>query len=470
MNNERPYILIADDEDGIRIIFRELLGTMGYTSVTEARTGAQALELVRSGPPEAPGSHFDLAILDINMPEISGMDVLREAHRVSPDLVILVVTAYGTPELAMEAVREGAYDYFTKPFEFEELKATIQRAFEKRNLLTEIQRLKSQLSPYPEIIGVSNPMRDVFGIMERVVDNDVPVLITGESGTGKEMISQAIHDRGPRRDKPIVKVNCAAIPDQLLESELFGHEKGAFTGAAVTHEGKFEQAHGGTLFLDEIGDMPLALQAKILRAVQEREVQRVGGRETIQTDVRLITATNKNLAEEVAAKRFREDLYFRINVIGIELPPLRKRTADLSLLAEHFIQIYNRRLGKETEGLEPAVMDIFLNYSWPGNIRELENVIQRSLVMSNGPRITVADLPPSLVRGETPAQAASAPDSPEVDLAIPMPQQVDRIVEITERAWIKEALRQTEGRQEAADLLGISRKSLHNKMQKYDMF
>ena len=456
-------VLIADDEEGMRFVLTELIGNLGY-HVSEADDGLKALNELRN-------KRFDLAILDINMPGMSGMDVLREARGIDPDLIVLVITAYGTPELALEAMREGAYDYFTKPFEVQELRITIQRALEKKLLLNQIRDLEAKVSGqahFHEIIGVSDAMTKVFSVMQRVIGNDVPVLITGESGTGKELVSEAIHSRGPRARGPMVKVNCAAIPESLLESELFGHEKGAFTGAVGAHQGRFEQAHGGTLFLDEIGEMPLSLQAKILRAVQEGEIQRVGGVSSVRVDARLITATNKNLAQEVAARRFREDLYFRINVISIELPPLRQRLADLPLLVDTFIREYNRRLGKNVRGVDQKVMDRFLEHPWPGNIRELENVIQRALIMASGAMIQIEDLPPSLCGA---AQAASSADREDgrVDFSVPMPRHVENAVEATERRLIAEALRRSRGRQEAADALGISRKSLHNKMQKYGM-
>lgn len=464
MASHTARILVADDEEGMRFVLREVFAGLGY-QVVEAEDGEQAIGLLRAQP-------FDLAILDINMPKVDGMEVLREARRRNRDIVALVVTAYGSMELAMQAIREGAYDYFTKPFDLQDLRTTIQRAIEKKHLVDQIRLLEERVSArgeFHEIVGASDVMQDVFDMMQRVIHNDVPVLIMGESGTGKEMVVQAIHSRGPRSAGPLVKVNCAAIPEALLESELFGHEKGAFTGAIESFPGKFEQAEGGTLFLDEIGDMPLALQAKILRAVQENEVQRVGGKQPIKVNVRLVTATNRNLVQEVAAKRFREDLYFRINVIAIEMPALRRRIGDIPLLVEHFLRIYNSRLNKSVEGVSEAVMNRFLEYSWPGNIREMQNVIQRALIMTSGSRIEMDDLPPTLLRPAPPEQDdAWAAVKRGVDLSVPMPVQVQRVTAAVERAMILEALQQrTSGRQQTADLLGISRKSLHNKMREY---
>jgi DNA-binding NtrC family response regulator len=463
MAETATHILVADDDEGIRFVLEELLLKLGYR-VTCADQGEKALELISR-------EHFDLVILDLKMPRVDGLSVLRRVRQDHPDLLVLVITAYGSPELAMEAIREGAYDYFTKPFEVQDLRITIQRALEKKHLIAQIRDLQSRISGLPvfhEIIGVSDPMQKVFAMMRRVIDNDVPILVAGESGTGKEIVAEAIHARGPRQNGPMTKVNCAAIPEPLLESELFGHERGSFTGAIQTHTGKFEQAHGGTLFLDEIGDMPLALQAKILRAVQEHEVQRVGGKSPIPVNVRLITATNKNLAEEVAAKRFREDLYFRINVITIELPPLRERLADIPLLADYFIRQHGPRLGKMVEGISQEVLDLFLEYPWPGNIREMENVIQRALIMTTASRIQVADLPPHFLTAER-HPPLSAQSVENVDLTIPMPDQVDRVVEATERLWISKALRQSQNRREAAHRLGISPRSLDYKIQRYGL-
>ncbi|MBN1867794.1 sigma-54-dependent Fis family transcriptional regulator [Candidatus Sumerlaeota bacterium] len=456
--------LIADDEENIRFVLKSLVQDLGF-QIVEAADGAQALDALRS-------QHFDLAVLDIKMPEADGITVLHEAREIDPTLVVVIVTAFGTDEQAMEAIREGAYDYFVKPFEIEDVRITIRRAMEKKRLTDRIRDLEAQVSrqrTFHEIVGSSQVMQDVFEMMQRVVDNDVPVLIAGESGTGKELVARAIHARGPRRDNPMVRLNCAAIPESLLESELFGHERGSFTGAVSARPGKFELASGGTLFLDEIGDMPLALQAKILRAVQEREIQRVGGRFPISIDARLITASNRDLAEEVAAKRFREDLYFRINVIAIELPPLRKRVSDIPLLLDFFIDQHSRRLGKPIRGLSREALDLFLQYEWPGNVRELENALQRAIVMARGPRIEIADLPSVMIGGEPARDEASSARTLDLDPSLPMPEQVERVVEVAERRLIAEVLEQTTGRQEAADRLGISRKSLHNKMLKYGM-
>jgi DNA-binding NtrC family response regulator len=474
MANEAAHVLIADDDDGIRFVLEDLLTRLGHGFVSVA-DGFDALQTLQE-------QHFDLALLDIRMDGMDGLEVLRNIRKTNPELIVVIITAHGTPDQAMEAIREGAYDYFTKPFEVPELRITIQRALEKKLMMDQIRELESRIENqriFHEIIGESDAMRQVFSLMERVLDNDVPILITGESGTGKERVAEAIHTKGPRANGPLVKINCAAIPEALLESELFGHEKGSFTGATQAHAGKFEQANNGTLFLDEIGEMPIGLQAKILRAVQEREVQRVGGKAPVPVNVRLVTATNRNLAEEVAARRFREDLYFRINVIAIELPPLRERLTDIPLLVDYFIKQYALRLGKDITGVSQQVMDCFVEYAWPGNIRELENVIQRALIMASGHRIETQDLPPLLIA--PPAVPQPTPqalprkvvgvsvDDDTVDLSIPLPARVDMEVERIEKLWITEALRVHPTRREAARRLGISPRNLDYKIQRYQL-
>ncbi|MFP4380838.1 MAG: sigma-54-dependent transcriptional regulator [Candidatus Sumerlaeia bacterium] len=459
-------ILVVDDDDGILFVLDDLLKKLGY-DVTCVSDGQQALDAMAE-------QTFDVALLDIELPHVDGMDVLRHARQHFPDTIILIISGHGGPDVALEAIREGAYDYFSKPFEIQEIRITIQRALEKKMLVEQIRELETQLGSrhhFPEIIGNSAAMQSIYDMMGKVVDNDVPVLVTGESGTGKELVSEAIHARSPRKDSPMVKINCAAIPEALLESELFGHEKGSFTGAIQSRAGKFEQAQDGTLFLDEIGEMPLPLQAKILRAVQQKEVQRVGGKAPVHVNVRLVTATNKNLAEEVAAKRFREDLYYRINVITIELPPLRERLTDIPLLVNFFINLHKDRLGKGIEGVDQKVMDRFLQYPWPGNVREMENVIQRAMVMAGGTIIQLEDLPPVFHQEDAPMPTPSQNPREEVrvDLDRPMKEIVDQAVAKVERMWISEALKQCKSRRDAAKLLKISPRSLDYKIQRYEL-
>jgi two-component system, NtrC family, response regulator AtoC len=441
-------ILVADDERIIRFVLRETLEKEGYF-VEEAENGEEAVLKVRS-------SIFHLVILDMKMPRMNGIEALKEIHKINPDIPVVIITAFGTSNIASKAMREGAYDYFVKPFNVSEIRIVVKRAIEKRRLLNHVKQLESQLIQehrFDKIIGTSSKMQDVFSLIQKVVTNDVTILICGDSGTGKELVAQAVHYQSYRAKKPFVKVSCVAIPEALLESEMFGHERGAFTGAHQMRPGKFELAHEGTLFLDEIGDMPMSLQAKLLRVIQEREFERVGGRKTIKVDVRIIAATNVKLTEAVKAGTFREDLYFRINVLPIFLPSLRERGGDIPILVDHFIKYYNQKLGKRINNVSKETMRILQGYTWPGNVRELENVIQRAIILSSGDVLSEDLLPPNI---------HAEPALPEIDFltdnfSLPMPDRIQSV---------KENFR----RQETADLLGISRKSLHNKMQKYKLF
>jgi len=407
--------------------------------------------------------------LDIKMPRMDGIEALKEIQKIDPGMPVVMITAYGNSKIAMQAVREGAYDYFNKPFDVNEIRIVIKRALERHRLQNQIERLETQLLQeyrFDRIIGTSPKIQEVFALINKVTTNDVTVLIGGESGTGKELVAQAIHYHSYRSKKPFVKVSCVAIPETLLESEMFGHERGAFTGAHQTKLGKFELAQAGTLFLDEIGDMPLSLQVKLLRVIQERELERIGGTKTIKMDIRLIASTNRNLAEAVKAQTFREDLYFRINVLPIYLPPLRERVDDIPLLVQHFIKYYNQKIGKNVKKVSDEVMKIFMDYPWPGNVRELENVIQRAIILSTGDAITPDILPPNL---------HVVPLIPELshiteDFSLPMLERIQIITDKIEERMIRAALVKANlRRQETADLLGISRKSLHNKMQKHDL-
>ncbi len=483
---DTPRILVVDDEDSMRFLLREAMRREGY-DVEVASDGQQALQAVRE-------NQFDLVIMDIRMPELDGIQALREMRRIRPSLVVVMITAHGNTELAIEAMREGAYDYFSKPFELEEMRVVVRRALEKTALLNHVATLENKLrgrARFDRIIGQSDAMQEVFALLERVVTNDVTVLITGESGTGKELVAQAVHYQSPRRDKPFVSVNCAAIPENLLESELFGHEKGSFTGAIGTHIGKFESANGGSIFLDEIGEMPLALQSKLLRVLQEREVWRVGGSKAIHVDIRIITATNRDLLEEIKEKRFREDLYFRLNVLPIHLPPLRHRISDIPLLVQSLLSLLNGRLSRNILGVESDAMHALMNYSWPGNVRELENVLQRAMVMAGGTLVKLQDLPPQVqetrhsnsagrsspqIRATTPSPSPTANECPTVppgfltDFDTPLAAKMEQLGEIFEKELILKALDKNNGhRQATADMLGISRKSLHNKMVRYNL-
>ncbi len=467
-----PRILVADDEDSIRFLLREVMRREGY-DVTVTDNGESAFQLVRE-------NNFDLVILDVRMPGMDGMETLKAMRKIRPHLVVLIITAHGNRELAVDAMRQGAYDYFNKPFELDEMRIVVRRALEKQQFLDQVANLESRLqrrARFDRIIGQSDAMRQVFSLLERVVTNDITVLITGESGTGKELVAQAVHYQSSRRDKPFVSVNCAAIPENLLESELFGHEKGSFTGAIGTHVGKFEAANGGSIFLDEIGDMPLALQAKMLRVLQEREVSRVGGKKPIRVDIRVIAATNRELAEDVEKKSFREDLYYRLNVLPVHIPPLRKRKSDIPILVEHMINVHNPRLGRNVRGVTPEAIESLMNYRWPGNVRELENVLQRSMVMASGTLIELSDLPPNIQEARELADAGVSPSGlglpPDLftNFDIPLAEKMEQLAEVFEKKIILHALQRNNGhRQATADMLGIARKSLHNKMAKYELF
>lgn len=460
--------MIADDEPNIRFVVKELLSEYA-SSVDEAEDGEIAIQKIRE-------NEYDLLICDVRMPKKDGMQVLKEALKINPQIIVLMVTAFGTQQMAIHAIKEGAYDYFKKPFDNEELRIVVKRALEKSKLVKTINQLSVErdgVSKFDQIIGSDKQMQEVFQLIKKVINNDVTVLISGESGTGKELVAEAIHYHSYRKDGPFVKVNCVAIPETLLESEMFGYEKGAFTGAYQQKPGKFELAQGGTLFLDEIGDMPLSLQAKLLRILQEREFERVGGSKTIKADFRLITATNKNLMAAVEKKEFREDLFFRINVLPIYLPPLRNRISDIPILVEHFIKLYNAKLGKNIIGLTKEVLEIFLNYPWYGNIRELENVIQRAMILANSNQIDIDSIPKNVRENMTLnlQQKESSDYIVNFDFSKPLTYQLQEIMDKIEANMIREALKKMNyKRQETADLLGMSRKSLHNKMLKYNLF
>ena len=466
-------ILIAEDDSAQRYMLEQVMIREGYETVCVAN-GAEAIERVRN-------EEFDVVLLDIRMPQVDGIEALRQIHAMRPDLLVIMITAFGSSQIAIQCMKEGAYDYFTKPFDLEELRLVVRRAVEKSALKRQIQVLEDQLHErlsLDRLIGKSVGMQKVYELIDKVLSSDVTVLITGESGTGKELVAQAIHYHSIRRSKPFVSVNCAAIPETLLESELFGYERGAFTGAVTSKPGQFEIAQGGTVFLDEIADMPLSLQAKLLRVLQEREIVRVGGTKPIKVDIRIIAATNRNLAECVAMRTFREDLFFRLNVVPINLPPLRAREGDIPLLVNHFIKVYNPRLNKNIQGVAPEVMTALENFPWPGNVRELENVIQRAMILADGPVITLRDLPENLRAGKSSTEATQSSlladenvDCLIEDFSLPLQEKVEKVTELIEKRAILAALKKANfKRQETADLLGISRKSLHNKMVKYNLF
>lgn len=446
-------ILLVDDEPKLRDVLSVALSDLGYR-VVEANSGAAALEMLNR-------EDVDLVLTDLRMPEVTGYELLRECKRLDPDLPVVLLTAYSSIKDAVRAIKEGAFDFISKPFEIDELAATVGNALRLHDAVRDNRRLREALaerSGFDNPVGSSPAFRRVLRGIEEVSATRANVLLTGESGTGKEMAARAIHFASPRRDGPFVAVNCAAIPEALLESELFGHVKGAFTGAVSNRAGRFAQAHGGTLFLDEIGDMPLALQAKILRAVQERSFEPVGSTHTKTVDVRIVAATNKDLLDAVARKSFREDLYYRLNVYPIHLPPLRERAGDVALLANHFAQHIASSMGKRITGFSPAALVAMEGYAWPGNIRELQNCVERAIIVARGVVIDVGDLPDYLL--ERPAGAGPAD----------LPGNLDDELARLERNYLMEALRRAGGVQvKAAEMLGISERSFWHRVRKYDI-
>ncbi|MFH1538131.1 MAG: sigma-54 dependent transcriptional regulator [bacterium] len=461
----RKSILVVDDRENVRKMLAAHLSGQGYEA-----------EAVSSGE-EAMGAFqrkiFDVVITDMRMPGMDGLAVIRTVKEISPDTVVVVITAYAEMDNAIEAMKEGAFDYIKKPFKLEEIDATISKALKTAGLLRENRLLREAVQwkySFSRIVARSKPMRGVFDVIERVARTDSTVLILGETGVGKELVARAIHFNSRRRNNPFVAVDCAAIPHALLESELFGHVRGAFTGAVATQKGMFEAASGGTLFLDEIGELDLSLQAKLLRALEEGVIMRVGDTVPRKVDVRLLAATNKEIAGEVEAGRFRKDLYFRINVVPVTIPPLRERKEDVPILARHFCETNAEESGKPARNFSPDALDALINHSWPGNVRELQNVVERCILMSDAEAITLADLPPEISgrpAGGAEEQAAPLPASGGT---LPLKERISRVVEEMEKDAIKRALMQTGNRrQEAADLLGISRRSLFYKIKEYGL-
>jgi len=454
-------ILIVDDDQSFRFLLEETLKKEGY-DIVSASSGEQALEIYQA-------DKFDLITLDVKMPGIDGFEVLSRIKQISPQQQIVIITAYGAQKIAIEAVKKGAYDYFTKPFDIDELRLIIRRSLECSRLNRENKQLKDELIKrydFDEIIGNSGKMLEVFELMKKVVNTEVTVLIQGESGTGKELAARAIHFNSQRKDNSFIKINCAAIPDGLLESELFGHEKGAFTDASAKKIGRFEAANKGTIFLDEIGDMSLATQAKVLRALQEKEFERVGSTQLIKVDVRIIAATNKDLFRAVKEGVFREDLYYRINVVNLQLPPLRQRREDIPLLFEHFMYKFNQEFNKEIKHISLEAMELLMKYAWPGNIRELENILQRAIVLAGKDIIIKTDFPFYIQCLDNEIKIQTE----EVDFSKSLIDIVKDIVDDVEKQIIIKALKKTNwNRTEASSLLKISRKSLFNKMKKCNL-
>ncbi len=463
-------ILVADDEESIRWVLSKALKKQGF-SVDLAEDGNEAKKLARQ-------NQYDLAVLDIKMPGIQGLDLLKQFRVEHPDTLVIIMTAEATMEHAVTAMKNGAYDYLTKPFDLAALDAIILKATKAAEVTEQIDQLKEELQGQYNfgrtIIGNSQAMQEVYKTLGRVAESDVTVLVTGESGTGKELIARAIHVNSRRLGKPFLALNCAAIPSELLENELFGHERGAFTGATDRKAGKFEQADGGTLFLDEIGDMPLELQAKLLRVLQEKEITRTGGSQTINVDVRIVAATNQNLAEQVKAKEFREDLYYRLNVVPISLPALRDRREDIPMLVEFFLKRAKQDLGIDIMECSPEALQLLKSHDWPGNVRELENVIKRAALLSPNHVLTPPDFPGLLdsgrVRSQDESLEALVARKLENSLAQMNLQEMNNLYEMVlhqvERPLINIVLNKTRGNQvQTADILGINRNTLRKKIK-----
>jgi len=455
-SRRRGRLLVVDDEEPQRLMLSSILGRAGY-QVSTAADGRRALAQLGE-------SAFDLLLTDQRMPEMDGLELLERARQLRPGLPIVLMTAFGTVSTAVEAMKRGAADYLTKPFERDELLLVVEKAIRQRRLEDEVASLRGVLQDrykLENIIGASPPMQDVFSLIERVAGTDVPVLIQGETGTGKELVARAVHQKSHRAGGPFVALNCAAVPETLLESEFFGHERGAFTGATRAHAGRFEQAEGGTLLLDEIGTMRVDLQAKLLRAIQEREIQRLGSSMTRKVDVRILAATSENLPRAIRNRTFREDLYYRLAVVPMDLPPLRERTEDIPLLVDHFLSSAAKKFGRENLVVSPDVMDRLQCYSWPGNVRELENCIERMIVLARGPRLTAEDLPTSVLK-----EADGSDDALD---GFNLPAGGVRLSQL-ERHLIEQALRRTRGSLgQTARLLGVSYKTLQYRIRKYGL-
>ena len=455
---ETKQVLVADDEGNLRRVLKAQLQHDGY-EVHCVGDGEAVLEAMSE-------HHIDVLITDLRMPKLDGMQVLKAVSERHPDVPVIMITAHGTVDTAVEALKLGAFDYVTKPFDRTELRAVVSKAARTSELS------KKHVSGDPNergryrIIGQSPPMRAVYDVIEKVADTPSTVLITGESGTGKELIARALHQNSSRANKPFVSVNCAAIPPDLLESELFGYEKGAFTGAVTSKPGRFELADGGTLFLDEIAEIPVSMQVKLLRALQEQQFERVGGIKTITVDIRLVTATNRDLKARIADGGFREDLYYRLNVVHVHLPPLRDRPSDIPLLVDHFVRKFNAKLNRAVTGFEDPAMSQLLRYGWPGNIRELENVVERCMIFAEDGKIGAQHLPAEIRESDGDVGASIIEGIDATPGRTGLKEAIREATLKLERAFIGRALEQTGGNvTHTARLLKISRKSLQNKMK-----
>lgn len=456
----KSRILVVDDEESIREFLEIMLKKEGY-EVTLAEDGQKAKDLLAK-------KSFDMIISDLQMPHVTGIELLKHVKDTAPEIVFMMITAFGTTETAVEAMKMGAYDYITKPFKIDEVRLNIQNALRSRNLEVENRSLKKELVKeysFQNMVGNSQAMHQIFDLVKRVSQTPTNVLITGESGTGKEVVAKAIHYNGPLKDKPFVTINCGAIPENLMESEMFGHKKGSFTGAVVDKAGLFEVANGGTLFLDEVGELPLTIQVKLLRAIQERVIRRVGATDDMKVEVRIIAATNRNLEEMVQKGTFRQDLFYRLNVINIKTPGLRERRDDIPLLAGHFLKKYNERLNKNIGGISTEAMEILKKYDYPGNVRELENMIERTVALEGGAMILPESLPP-MVNTTSGRKMAS---SNEIEIGAEG-VDLDKVMGQIEKELLIKAIHSAGGvKKRAAKLLHISFRSMRYRIEKYNL-
>jgi two-component system response regulator PilR (NtrC family) len=455
----KDKILVADDEQSMREFLDIMLKKEEY-KVSLASNGEEVVKLIDN-------DLFDLVLLDIRMPKLDGISALKKIKAIAPETIVIMITAYASADTAIKAMKEGAYDYITKPFKIEEIKLIIKNALEKKNLQKEnilLKRVVRDRYHFGNIIGQSPKMVVLYDLLEKVSPTKTNILITGESGTGKELVAKAIHYNSPRKEKPFVTLNCGAIPESLIESELFGHMKGAFTDAIATKKGLFEVADEGTIFLDEISELPLLMQVKLLRVLQDKEFKRVGGTEDIRVDVRIISATNINLEEGVKEKRFREDLFYRLNVIQIKLPPLRDRKEDVQILANHFLKKYSEELNKNIAKFSPEALPILLNYEYPGNVRELQNIIERAVALESNQELTAHNL--SSYLNEQPLLRKGP-----IDIEIPNEGiDLEKMVEDLERTLLLKALDKTKGiKKKAAELLHINFRSMRYRLEKYGL-
>ncbi len=456
----KSRILVVDDEESIREFLEIMLKKEGY-EVTTAEDGARAKDILTK-------KSFDMIVSDLQMPNMTGIELLKHVKESYPDTVFMLITAFGTTETAVDAMKMGAYDYVTKPFKIDEVRMNIANALRSQNLEVEVRTLKKELVKeysFQNMVGNSAPMHAIFDLIKRVSQTPTNILVTGESGTGKEVIAKAIHYNGPLKDKPFVTINCGAIPENLMESEMFGHKKGSFTGAIADKQGLFEVANGGTLFLDEVGELPPSIQVKLLRAIQERIIRRVGATDDMKVEVRIIAATNRNLDDMVAKGTFRQDLFYRLNVINIKSPALRDRSEDIPSLANHFLRKYNEKLGKNINAISTEAMDILKKYNYPGNVRELENMMERTVALEAGSTVLPESLPP-MVNTTSGRKMASSHEIEIGDDGL----DLDKVIGQIEKEVLIKAIHAAGGtKKKAAKLLKISFRSMRYRIEKYNL-